>query len=163
MEKMIYNVEITKMDMLKDFIESSIKGIKEIEVFNLSAEDIIYIMNSNINTSYDFAKYYAINHEDFNGVSYIDVNSLTGEAKIKDKFNLSENDKSKLLIFMDLVEIGYSMDYIYSNIVGIDEALFKSFHHENAEKQLYLYNLASIHGKKAISIIESILNLYTMF
>lgn len=163
MLKTLYNLEMNTVIEFKELIEVAIKGLEEIEILKLNAQDIINILDCNFVSNEDFAYHYAICKSKSRGTSYIERNPITNRMEIKKEYKLTINDTTKVSLFLQLINDAYSIDDAKSIINDVDNALFKHYHYERAKEQLHLYNLALRYGRKANLRINAIVEFYSMF
>ena len=163
MLKTLNNLEIRAMVDLKDFIEIAMSGLEEIEILNLSVDDIIEIYNLDFSSDEEFALYYAKTKSESRLFSYIGRNLVTNKVDIKEEFKVNMNDVTKMSLFFSLLKDYYSIDDAKAIINDIEGTLFKYSCYKQAQEQLNLYNLAIRYAKKANLKIHSIINLYKMF
>lgn len=163
MLKTLHNLEINKVVEFKEFIEVAMDGIEELSILDLSADDIINILQYYFDSKEDFACCYVMLKSKKKDIFYLEKNTLTNIVDIKEEYKLTMNDTARVSIFFNLISEAYSIDDAKEIINDLDSALYKHFHYENAKEQLHLYYKALKYGNKALIKINSMERLYSMF
>ena len=160
--KTLNNFELNSMEELKDFMGTVMDGLQEIEILNLSVEEMIEIYNLNFSSVEDFALYYSRIKSEARLFNYLEKNPITNKVDIKEECKVNINDVTKVKLFFDLLAEYHSIDDAKSILNDIDGTLFKFFNYRQAQEQMKLYRLALRYGKVANLRIHSAINLYKM-
>lgn len=152
---------VKEMVEFREFIESMMTGLIEIEILRLTVNDIINILDSGFISNEDFAFHYALSKSEAGGVVYLEKNPTTKKINIKKEFILTNADAVKIGIILGNLDKISSIEEAKCIISDIDSIIYKCFHYEKAKRQLELYNLALVHGRKANIRINSMLELYS--
>ena len=163
MFKTLNNFELNSMEEFKDFMTTAMDGLEEVEILNLSVEDMIEIYNLNFSSAEDFALYYSRIKSEEGLSSYLEKNPITNKVDIKKEFKLTINDINNITLYDELVKLNYSRDEVVIIIDDIEEILTRYHNYKQAIKQGMLYNLALRYGKTTNLRIHSVINLYKMF
>lgn len=159
------NLEINKViefTEFKKFIAVAMDGIEELSILDLSVDDILNILQYDFDSIEDFACCYTMIKSSKKDIFYLEKNSLN-RVDIKEEFKLTMNDTARVSLFFNLISEAYSIDDAKEIINGVDSALYKHFHFENAKEQLHLYYKALRYGQKALIKINSMVRFYSMF
>ena len=163
MIKTFNNFELNSIEELKDFMSTVMTGLEEIEILNLSAEEMIDIYNLNFSSVEDFALYYARIKSEARLFSYLEKNPITNRVDIKEEYKINMNDITKISLFFKLLGDYYSIDEAKSILNDVDGALFKYSCYKQAQEEMKLYKLALRYGKVTNLRIHSVINLYKIF